>query len=199
MNIIAHRVNASKTLACIPNQYGVEVDVRDFGSRLIIAHNPFTGGEDFETYLQQYHHGTLIVNIKSEQIEYRVLELLTKYHITDYFFLDSSLPMIYQLSNQGNKNFAVRFSEIEPLQLSLALQNRANWVWIDCFSKLVLTAENAHVLKQHGFKLCLVSPELQGRAQDICSYRRYLIDKSIEVDAVCTDVEYASLWQPLNK
>ena len=73
MNIIAHRVNTSQQLSCIPALYGVEVDVRDFGTRLVVAHNPFEGGEDFEAYLQKYHHGTLIINVKSERIELRIL------------------------------------------------------------------------------------------------------------------------------
>ena len=55
----------------------------------------------------------MILNIKSERIEYKVLNLLQKYNINNYFFLDSSFPMIYQLSEEGEKNIAVRYSEFE--------------------------------------------------------------------------------------
>ena len=69
----------------------------------------------FEEYLKHYDHGTMILNIKSERIEFRVLELLKKYKVEKYFFLDSSFPMIYLLSEQGEKNIALRFSEFEGL------------------------------------------------------------------------------------
>ena len=195
MEFIAHRINTIFELDQLPSEYGVELDLRDCGEDLVIVHNPFEKGENFEEYLKHYHHGTMIVNVKSERIEHKILELLEKYNIKNYFFLDSSIPMIYLLGKMGNKNSAVRFSEIEPVELSLAMKNFANWVWVDCFSKLPINKENYKILKENGFKLCLVSPELQGRAEDIPSYKKYLEDNDIVFDAICTKSYNIERWK----
>lgn len=195
MHFIAHRVNTLEELDKLPCQYGVELDVRDHGNDLIVVHNPFETGENFETYLQHYHHGTMIVNVKSERIEYRILELLEKYKVHDYFFLDSSIPMIYALSTSGNTNFAVRFSEIEPVELALAMKGRAQWVWVDCFSQLPINCKNYNLLKQAGYKLCLVSPELQGQPEKIAQYKNYLQQNHFLFDAICTKFNHIKWWE----
>lgn len=197
MEFIAHRVNTIEELKQIPSEYGVELDVRDCGNDLIIVHNPFEGGESFEEYLKCYHHGTMIVNVKSERIELRIMELLEKYKIKKYFFLDSSIPMMYLLSNLNNTNSAVRFSEIEPVELALAMKGRAKWVWVDCFSKLPINKENYKILKDAGYQLCLVSPELQGRDEDILKYKKYLEDNRIIFDAICTKAYHIDEWKGL--
>ncbi|ARU49511.1 hypothetical protein Sdiek1_2361 [Sulfurospirillum diekertiae] len=79
MEFIAHRINTIAELSQVPIEYGVELDLRDYGNRLILQHEPFTDGEDFEEYLKYYQHGTMILNIKSERIEHKVLELINKY------------------------------------------------------------------------------------------------------------------------
>ncbi len=195
MEFIAHRVNTIEELSNLPSEYGVELDVRDSGNDLIIVHNPFEEGEYFEEYLKHYHHGTMIINVKSERIEHRIIELLEKYDIKDYFFLDSSIPMIYLLSNLGNKNSAVRFSEIEPIELALAMNGRVSWVWVDCFTKLPINKENYSILKKAGYKLCLVSPELQGQQEKISEYKQYLDKNSIIFDAICTKSYNIPIWQ----
>jgi hypothetical protein len=104
----------------------VELDLRDRGGRLVLQHDPFSDGEDFEDYLQEYRHGLMILNIKSERIEYRVLELIRRANVPDYFFLDSSFPMIRALVREGERRIAVRFSEFEPVESALALADKWN-------------------------------------------------------------------------
>ena len=90
MEIIVHRVNKIKDLIKTPQNYGVEIDLRDFGKDLVLEHDPFKRGQSFEKYLKKYHHGTLILNVKSERIEYRIIDLLKKYMIfmdNLFFFL----------------------------------------------------------------------------------------------------------------
>ncbi len=195
MNFIAHRINSVKELDSLPSQYGVELDLRDSNGELIIVHNPFENGENFEEYLKHYHHGTMIVNVKSERIEFKILEYLEKYNIKDYFFLDSSIPMMYLLSEKGCLNSAVRFSEIEPIELALAMKDRVKWVWVDCFSHLPINKDNYRILKEAGLKLCLVSPELQGRDSDIEKYKKYLNDNNIVFDAICTKSYNIDRWK----
>ncbi len=197
MQFIAHRINTIEELKTIPTQYGVELDLRDNGNRLILQHDPFTDGEEFEEFLKHYHHGLMILNIKSERIENRVLELIEKYNIRDYFFLDSSFPMIFFLSNKGEKKIALRFSELEGLDTILSMKGKVDWVWVDCFTKLPIDKENFRILKEAGFKLCFVSPELQKRESDIENYKNYLLKENILFDAICTKVYNIPKWQGL--
>ena len=194
MEFIAHRINTIEELKQIPTKYGVELDLRDFGDRLILQHDPFKDGLDFEEYLKNYRHGTMILNIKSERIEHKVLELVKKYGVNKYFFLDSSFPMIYQLSKNGEKNIALRFSEFEGIDTILAMTGKVEWVWVDCFTKLNFTAEDSKLLKKKGFKFCLVSPELQGQYEKISEYKQYLKSNEIQFDAICTKNINIELW-----
>jgi len=193
MLYISHRVNTVAQLLQTPPEYGVELDLRDHGDRLVLQHDPFKGdsGEDFESYLTHYRHGLMILNVKSERVEHRVLELVEKYHVKEYLFLDSSFPMMRLLASEGEHRLAVRFSEFEPVESALAMAGRADWCWVDCFTRNPLTPETYAALRQH-FKLCVVSPELQGRPADtIADYAKEL--RAYPFDAVCT--KKPELWK----
>jgi hypothetical protein len=191
MLYISHRINTTAQLRDVPTQYGVELDLRDHGDRLVLQHDPFKEGEDFADYLKGYQHGLMILNIKSEAIESRVLELVRQSSVPDYFFLDSSFPMMRKLISWGERKIAVRFSEFESVEMALSLAGQIDWVWVDCFTKMPLTAATYAQLKRH-FKLCAVSPELQGRGVDsIASYSAQLAQ--YPMDAVCT--KRPDLWQ----
>ena len=111
MEYIAHRINTISQLRELPVAYGVELDIRDsLDGRIYLQHDPFTPGEDFEEYLKEYHHGTMIVNVKSERIELKAMELLNLYQVKNYFFLDSSFPMIKLLTDMGERKIALRYS-----------------------------------------------------------------------------------------
>ena len=191
MLTIAHRVNTIEKLLEVPPEQGVEIDLRDRGERLILAHDPFTDGVDFDDWLAHYRHALVILNIKSERIEYRVLELMRAWGIENYFLLDCSFPMIRQLNQHGEHKIAVRFSEYEPLDAVLALAGKVDWAWIDCFTHMPLSPASYERLRAE-FKLCAVSPELQGRpAETIAQYAEAL--RPYPVDAVCT--KRPDLWQ----
>ncbi|MBA2479671.1 MAG: hypothetical protein H0V44_03335 [Planctomycetes bacterium] len=192
MRYIAHRINTRSQLETLPPGMGVEVDLRDRGDRLILQHDPFTDGEDFSDYLAAYRHGLMILNIKSERIEMRVLEELQRAGtVADYFFLDCSFPMIRWLIGKGESRIAVRFSEHEPIGSALALVGQVQWVWVDCFTRMPLDAASYRALKRH-FKLCAVSPELQGRpVESIAAFSRELAP--FPMDAICT--KRPDLWQ----
>ena len=193
MEYIAHRINTVEELQKLPNEYGVELDLRDgLDGRIYIQHEPFIAGEDFEEYLKQYHHGTMILNIKSERIELKALELLKQYGVKKYFFLDSSFPMIKLLSDQGEYNIALRFSELEGLDTIENMRGRARWVWVDCFTKMPLTTEIADKLHEWGYKLCIVSPELECQSNRLEEYRDYL--RNIKIEAVCTKKYNIERW-----
>jgi len=190
-----HRINTIAELKIIPVAYGIELDLRDdTNGNVYIAHDPFVIGELFEYFLQHYAHAFIILNIKSERIEYRVLDLMRKYGVNDYFFLDSSFPMIYKLSSEGEQNIALRFSEYEGIDTVLAMQGRVKWIWIDCFTQNPLTIDIYQTLKAAGFKLCFVSPELQQQPEKIEEYKTYFKANQIELDMICTKVYNIDKW-----
>lgn len=192
---ISHRVNTLTELEATPTEYGVEIDLRDHGDRIILSHDPYCGGEDFEDYLAHYKHGPMILNVKSERIEHRILDMVRAHGIEDFFFLDSTFPMIIQLSGLGEHRLAVRYSEFESLDTILAVKDRVEWVWVDCFSRFPLTRETYDTLKECDLKLCLVSPELQGRPEDILGYKDKLQANAMVFDAICTKLHNIPLWR----
>ena len=198
MILIRHRRNTSAELANTPITLGIEVDIRSPGSRLIIHHDPFTHGEDFEDWLEFYAHRLLILNVKEEGLEDRVLDLMAARGISDFFFLDQSFPFLMRTARQGEKRCAIRVSEYESVETALRLAGQVNWVWVDCFAPgLSLSAEDGARLAAAGFKLCLVSPELQGRdPAEIQLHRRQLDERRIIADAICTKLPEHWLAKP---
>ena len=193
---IAHRINTIDELRLLDKTLGVEIDIRSWNGDLVLVHDPLIRSSvRFEDYLSEYkQNGTLILNIKEEMLEYRIIELLKEYNITNYFFLDSSFPMINKLSSIGEHNVALRFSEYEGMDTLISMSGRVKWVWVDCFSKLPLDKNIFNTIRRLDYKLCLVSPELQGREEDILAYREFLIRENIVFDAVCTKHYNIDIW-----
>lgn len=195
MKLIAHRRNTIALLVETPTAYGVEIDLRTERGRLILHHDPFSAGEDFERWLEHYAHGTLILNVKEEGLEKRVLDLMARRGIDDYFFLDQSFPFLLKTAGAGERRCAVRVSEYEAIETALTLAGLIDWVWVDCFTRFALSGEEADRLKGAGFRLCLVSPELQQRtaSDEIPRLRKVLADRAIHADAVCT--KWPQRWE----
>jgi len=69
LEVILHRINTISELKNIESKYGVEIDIRAWGSELVLNHEPFQDGEKLVDYLDEYHHGTLVLNVKENGIE----------------------------------------------------------------------------------------------------------------------------------
>jgi hypothetical protein len=193
MQIVIHRINTIGELKKIPPIYGIEIDLRAEGSRLVLNHEPFCGGENFVDYLAEYHHRLLVLNIKEAGIESEVIWFVKERNILDYFLLDVEFPYIYQSSRKGQRNIAIRYSEDEPIQAALQYRNRVDWVWIDTNTKLPLDA--AVIQNLRGFKTCLVCPGRWGRSRDIPGYRQKMKQLGFEPNAVMTAFDDVSLWE----
>ena len=190
MLFIRHRINTVEELGTVPPHMGIEVDIRAEGTEIILQHDPFLQGERFEDFLRHYRHELIVLNIKDEGTEEPALELLQKYGVRNYFFLDLDFPAMMRLIKKGEKNIALRFSEYEPLDPCLAFKGMAGWVWVDCFNDLPLDRESHAALKKN-FKLCLVSPELQKFPKErIADFKKKLT--GLALDAVCT--KHPDLW-----
>ena len=197
MNIIRHRRNTHEELAEINTDHGAEIDIRSQGDSLVLHHEPYEDGTSFEDWLKNYHLGTLILNVKEEGLEDKCLELLAKYGIEDFFFLDQSFPFLIKTAKTGESRCAVRVSEFENIETALILAGKIQWVWIDCFTKFPLDLSSATLLKESGFKLCIVSPELQGRMEisDTNEIMTAMKSAGVVPDAICT--KFPERW--LNK
>jgi len=195
MKLISHRRNTVSELLATDSKYGIEVDIRSEGDRLIIHHDPYVAGESFDVWINAYRHGILILNVKEEGLESRLIALMQSKGISDYFFLDQSFPFLVKWSKAGEHRCAVRVSEFESIETAMNLAGRVDWVWVDCFTHFPLSEQDARRLKDAGFKLCLVSPELQGRDAnvEIPLLATILKERSIRAEAVCT--KRPDLWE----
>lgn len=183
MQIVAHRVNTVDTLKKTPSEFGIEFDVRESPTGPIVTHDPWTPGVLLRDFLLFCDHAFYIVNIKAEGIEQEVLELLSQFGIENFFLLDCSFPMIVQLARRGERRVAVRVSEYESVETALSLAGQVEWIWIDVFSKIPVSPSMCVRLRNAGFKLCFVSPELQRRPDDLPAYRKAMEE---HIDMVCT-------------
>ena len=103
--------------------------------------------------------------------------------------------MIKLLSDRGEKNIALRYSEYEGLDTLEKMQGKVNWVWVDCFTKLPINNEIYRKIRNMGYKLCFVSPELQGQPEKLEIYKKQLIKENIIFDAICTKEYNIEKWK----
>lgn len=192
--IIMHRRNSIALLSETAPQLGVEMDVRSFGDRLIVQHDPFVDGEDFEDWIAGYRHGRLILNVKEEGLEERLLDLMAKAGIEHFFFLDQSFPFLMRTIRTGERRCAIRVSEYEAIETALSLAGKAQWAWLDSFTDQLIEPARYRQLVEAGFDVCLVSPELQGRSpqEEIPRLRAHFDTNGLALAAVCTKVP--DLW-----
>ena len=182
---VIHRVNTVAQLAKVDHSCGIEVDLRANADDIYLAHDPFTHGELLSNLLENYDHRLIILNVKEDGLEDRAIQLMEKYNIREYFFLDQPFPTLRKNSRIG-RNCAVRVSESEPIPHQV---EDMTWIWIDSFtgdwSHLVETADFA---RNKSLRTCLVSPELQGRqgTTEIIAIKELLQSAGLSTDAVCT-------------
>jgi hypothetical protein len=193
MQIVAHRINSLKNLLEIPNKFGCEIDIRSYGSKLILNHEPYVSGDSLVDYLDNYKHGLLVLNIKEAGIENDVLQLVRERNISTFFLLDVEFPYLYRASRLGERSIAVRFSEDEPIELVHKYKNLVDWVWVDTNTKLPINFNNSSVLST--FQTCIVCPERWGRPNDIIPYRQQLKILGFNPSAIMTNFKYIKLWE----
>lgn len=202
--IIRHRINSVEQLKdVLPNQ-GVELDLRGYGDRLFMTHEPIEDSklgtyEDFENFLKHWNHRLMVLNIKEMGYENKIIALMKKYGVKDYFFQDAEFPYIYRATRKdGMKKVSIRFSEAEPIesvkaQITKEGETLLDWVWIDTNTVLPITKETIPVLSK--FKTCLVCPERWGRPEDIPRYIEKLKGLNFKLSAVMTAKDFVKQWE----
>ena len=193
---ISHRINyldsviASDVFSVAD---GIEFDLRDSNKNLIVQHDACQEGQLFSEFLQSCPSNKVyIVNIKAEGIEEMAIEMLTKHGIHQFFLLDCGMPSIVRLARNGERRMAVRFSEYESFETVIAVAPFVSWIWIDVFTRIPITRDQAIKAKSLGLRLCLVSPELQGYPEKREDYLHYCLENEIPLDAICTKQRYIS-------
>jgi hypothetical protein len=130
----------------------------------------------------------VVFNVKEEGIERRVVDMAHQRGIHNFFLLDLSFPALVKMVSTGESRVAVRVSEYESPAGALSLAHLASWVWLDIFNGLALSASDYEAIKNAGFSICLVSPELypdRGETE-VQEIQEELNRTGIEIDAVCT-------------
>jgi hypothetical protein len=186
MIYIKHRVNSQSDLVNLDKVNGVEIDLRLQNGKIVLAHDPYTSGEEFESWIESYNHNILILNTKEDGLEFQILEILKKHNIKRYFFLDQPFPTQNKCLLE-NIPTAIRISDLEPVEV---LRNfKPEWIWLDNFSgNWDIVFGNISRINYDLPKICLVSPELQNRVleQEAPHMVELISSYKIEITAICT-------------
>lgn len=198
MKILAHRGYWNKQIeknspvalrTALEKGYGFESDVRDYAGKMVISHNIANASsqdaEELFQWLDEFHDQyCFAINIKADGLKDILQSYLEKYHISNYFLFDMSVPQMIEFREKGLK-FYTRQSEVEEP----VLYKDAEGVWIDGFWSTEWIKEE--LLGRHldnGKKICLVSPDLHGNME----YRKFWEKiRSYKLDfnaiSLCTD------------
>lgn len=197
MLIVNHRINTIQLLKEVDQSCGVEIDIRNWGKRLILNHEPFEEGVNFVDWLKECQTPLLILNIKSEGLEDTIIDAVKSSNfLGEYFFLDQSFPFLVKTLARHLSDSAVRVSEYESPECLRNLSNK--WVWLDSHTAnwdFLPTA--IKIARETGKKICLASPELHGRVakSEISEIRKTLTEIDYAPDAVCT--KSPELWESI--
>ena len=192
VKIIIHRVNKIKNYNKLKNFYGIETDVRDYGKKIILSHDPNENGEDFFEFINNVDK-TVFLNIKSSGLLTKILRFVKNKKI---FLLDISFSEFNYLYEKNlSHKVLLRFSSYERFDFKKKYFTEIKWIWYDYFNELKISLKDYKYLKKNKKKICLVSPDLLGKKNKILEYIKYLNKNKIVVDAVCTKKENVSLWK----
>lgn len=191
MVIIRHRVNTLLEISNVETKYGVEIDLRSHNGEIIVSHDPFTANPIFfDKWLKYYNHNILILNVKEEGIEKKVLAIVKQHKVENFFFLDQTFPLIVKTLKSGETRTSIRISDYESLSTLERFEHlspfKPNWVWIDS-----LTGNWEHLsyladIKKMGYRVCLASPELHQRKMELELVQIFEFIKMTPIDSVCT-------------
>ena len=103
--------------------------------------------------------------------------------------------MIIDMTKKNIKDIAIRISDYESFDnIKKKLNNKCKWVWLEIFDNINISKEQVIYLKNKSIKICLVSPELHNRPNDIKKIKKFIKKMKIEISAVCTKLDYIENW-----
>lgn len=204
MKLIAHRglwknqaePNSYKALhLAFSSGMGIETDVRSFGGKLYVSHDPILDPEHHVTFeellnlAQKFPTLPLFLNIKEDGLLPLLMRHKTPILNLNIIFFDMSVPQLVQYANHfPSSHLSTRFSEFETHPSALEL---CDWIWADAFKQDWSATSIEKTIKETNKKWTFVSPELHGRNpaslwQEIKNHS-FLNQKDF---AICTDLPF---------
>ena len=147
--------------------FGTETDVRDNAGKLVISHDPPAGDEiTFDEFLGLHRRFEmnlpLALNIKADGLQSLMARALAQYRPSNYFVFDMSIPDTAAWIRAEIPVF-VRHSDIERQP---CFYEAAAGIWMDGIESDWITDRNILAHLDAGKRVCIVSPELHGRAPE---------------------------------
>jgi len=176
-------MHSTNKIEDIKDDYGAEIDVRDYNKNLVLSHNyPDENSVKFTEYLNHFPKNSLLaINVKSCEIENDLKKTLELVQHENYFTFDFSIPYLLKAIKFGLK-CAFRLSEYEK-----QIHSSCEWVWVDSFHSIWYDASFLESLRKSSLRIALVSPELHNRKEQ-SEFKKIKEMASIGlVDAICTD------------
>ena len=176
----------------LSNGFGIETDIRDHNGDLIISHDIPLQNYDYlsldaflELYKSKNSHNTLALNIKSDGLSYLLKKKLNQLNISNYFVFDMSVPDTLSYSKES-VNFYSRQSEYE---VDPILYKQCSGIWLDEFHSEWISEKLIKFHNSNNKKVCIVSPELHGRAylKEWEKYKNIYIKNPDLSIIICTD------------
>jgi hypothetical protein len=193
MLIIKHRVNTIKQLKNTSTLFGVEIDLRSDQKDIYLHHEPFLKGVKFNQWIKHFKHKLIVLNVKEEGLEKKIIKILNKNDVNNYFFHDQTFSTL--LKNMRNTKVSIRYSEYEEIKEKDKIFKYVKWVWLDHFTSFPLNLKFYKYLKKNKIKICIVSPELVSKKFSYKSkkLKEYILKKGFKIDAVCTKLP--TIWR----
>lgn len=192
MEIICHRgffefKNEQNSLIsfkkAFQNGFGIETDIRDYNSNLVISHEIASGNEPtledlFKLYRKLGNNLPLALNIKSSELQKPLKKLIDTYKIENYFLFDMTIPDAIKYLKSKDIKIYTRQSEYE---IEPHLYEKSAGVWMDEFYSHWINASCIEKHIKNDKKVVLVSPELHNNER----LTRWNIWKKIEQNLDC--------------
>jgi hypothetical protein len=188
--ILAHRGEWNEKVAAnsatslenaILHGYGIETDIRDLKTALVISHDPCADQEydQFERFLSK--DSRIAINIKSDGLLPRIEPLRTLISDSKSFIFDCSFPELLKYRSAGIPH-AIRLSEYEK-----ELYWEPNYIWLDAFESDWWLDDRPTLNLIEKIPTVVVSPELH-RREFAKVWNKVLALRSDGLDiSVCTD------------
>lgn len=75
------------------------------------------------------------------------------------------------------------------------MKGKVGWGRVDCFDKFPLCEDSIRMLREDGYRICIVSPELQGQQEKLEEYAGRLLSLGYKPDAICTKLYCIEQWK----
>ena len=69
------------------------------------------------------------------------------------------------------------------------------WIWLEIFKNIKITKSQKNFIKKNKIKICLVSPELHNKPQNLNKTKNYIKKYRLKISAICTKYKYKNKWE----